>query len=57
MCIRDSLYSKGKPVSLGIYAIKNKNRYITKYAKRFVELLEEYFNSFHAEKLERIAKK
>lgn len=51
------LYSKGKPVSLGIYAIKNKNRYITKYAKRFVELLEEYFNSFHAEKLERIAKK
>ena len=51
------IYSKGKPVTLGIYAIKNKNRYITKYAKRFVELLEEYFDSFHAEKLERIAKK
>lgn len=51
------LYSKKEPVTLGIYAIKNKNRYITKYAKRFVELLEEYFNSFHADKLERIAKK
>lgn len=51
------LYSGDEPVTLGIYAIKNKNRYITKYAKRFVDLLEEYFNSFHAEKLERIAKK
>lgn len=51
------LYSKGKPVSLGIYAIKNKNRYITKYAKRFVELLEEYFDSINSEKLEKIAKK
>lgn len=51
------LYFGDEPVTLGIYAIKNKNRYITKYAKRFVALLEEYFNSFHAEKLERIAKK
>ena len=51
------LYFGDEPVTLGIYAIKNKNRYITKYAKRFVDLLEEYFNSFHAEKLERIAKK
>lgn len=51
------LYSGDEPVTLGIYAIKNKDRYITKYAKRFVELLEEYFNSFHADKLERIAKK
>lgn len=51
------LYSGDEPVTLGIYAIKNKNRYITKYAKRFVDLLEEYFNSFNAEKLERIAKK
>ena len=51
------LYVKNKPVSLGIYAIKNKNRYITKYTKRFVELLEEYFESINAEKLEKIAKK
>ena len=51
------LYSGDEPVTLGIYAIKNKDRYITKYAKRFVDLLEEYFNSFHADKLERIAKK
>ncbi|NMW85221.1 LysR family transcriptional regulator [Peptoniphilus sp. AGMB00490] len=51
------LYSKNKPVTLGIYAIKNKNRYITKYAKRFVELLEEYFDSINSEKLEKIAKK
>lgn len=51
------IYSKNKPVTLGIYAIKNKNRYSTKYAKRFIELLEEYFDSFNSEKLERIAKK
>lgn len=51
------VYSKNKPVTLGIYAIKNKNRYSTKYAKRFIELLEEYFDSFNSEKLERIAKK
>ena len=51
------VYSKNKPVTLGIYAIKNKNRYSTKYAKRFIELLEEYFASFNLEKLERIAKK
>ena len=51
------IYSKNKPVTLGIYAIKNKNRYSTKYAKRFIELLEEYFESINAEKLEKIAKK
>lgn len=51
------IYSKNKPVTLGIYAIKNKNRYSTKYAKRFIELLEEYFDSFNSEKLEKIAKK
>lgn len=51
------IYSKNEPVTLGIYAIKNKNRYSTKYAKRFIELLEEYFDSFNSEKLERIAKK
>ena len=51
------IYSKNKPVTLGIYAIKNKNRYSTKYAKRFIGLLEEYFDSFNSEKLERIAKK
>jgi len=50
------LYSKGEEVTLGIYAIKNKNRYITKYSKDFVTLLEEYFESIQYEKLKRMAK-
>ncbi|MBU5669873.1 LysR family transcriptional regulator [Peptoniphilus sp. MSJ-1] len=51
------LYSNGKPVTLGIYAIKNKNKYIAKYATEFEKLLEEYFQKIKYEQLNRLAKK